>query len=144
MITFTLMKHSLPQAIFHYCVYVSFLSHCEAFPELHQSDCKKTCNSSLHFSFLLLLIHQMPVYSYVSPAFISGDWTCCYSWLCILNAPEVLLHTVKEHPHPMATGVCTPELVRTTHGSLSNRLISGGVWNKEGWWLCCLHCLWQL
>lgn len=37
-------------------------------------------------------------------------------------ASVALLQVLKEHPHPMAMGVCTLELVGTTHSSLSSIL----------------------
>lgn len=73
MITDPLMNPSLAQAMCHFSIFSSFLSHSEGFSELCQPDCKKTNNSSFGFSFLLLSIDQMPACSYINPAFISED-----------------------------------------------------------------------
>lgn len=54
-------------------------------------------------------------------------------------ASAVLLQVLKEHPCLTAMGVCAPELVGTTYGSLSSILTWGGV--RMGDDLFCLHCL---
>lgn len=129
-----LMKPSLPQAMCHYSIFSSLLSHCEDFPELCQPDCRKTCNSSSDFPFLLLSIHQTSVSSHISPAFIFEDWTRCYSWFGIWGS---------------VTGswrASTPPWVLSGVGGNNSQLLIQNI-NLEGRRgddLFCLHWFWWL